>query len=55
MTLASSEIERRQLLRSIKPALTEKKWWQMTEKEREMARATDQRVDGWEIMMIKVR
>lgn len=33
MTSASSEIKRRQLLRSIKPALGEKKWWERGEEE----------------------
>lgn len=51
MTLASSEIKRRQLPRSIKPALTERKWWQKTENESE----PDEGVDGWEVIMIKVR
>lgn len=50
MTLASSEIKRRQLPRSIKPALTEKKWRQKRENERKGERVgergIDQGVDG---------
>lgn len=56
MTVASSEIKRRQLAHSIKPAITEKKGvGEKAQNERQTVEGgKDQDVDGWEGLMFEV-